>query len=76
MLGAPYQNPHAFGAHVAVVQVDPDTGQVKLLRYVAVHDCGRIINPLLVRGQVHGGIVQGLVRPCGRGWCIAQKGSR
>jgi carbon-monoxide dehydrogenase large subunit len=60
VLGAPYQNPHAFGAHVAVVQVDPDTGQVKLLRYVAVHDCGRIINPLLVRGQVHGGIVQGI----------------
>jgi carbon-monoxide dehydrogenase large subunit len=60
VLGAPHQNPHAFSAHVAVVEVTPDTGEVKLLRYVAVHDCGRIINPLLVRGQVHGGIVQGI----------------
>jgi carbon-monoxide dehydrogenase large subunit len=60
VLGAPYQNPHAFSAHVAVVEVDRDTGEVTILRYVAVHDCGRIINPLLVRGQVHGGIVQGI----------------
>ncbi len=60
ILGAPYQSPHAFSAHVAVVEVDPDTGEVTILRYVAVHDCGRIINPLLVRGQVHGGIVQGI----------------
>jgi carbon-monoxide dehydrogenase large subunit len=60
VLGAPYENPHAFSAHVAVVEVDRNTGEVKLLRYVAVHDCGHIINPLLVRGQVHGGIVQGI----------------
>lgn len=60
VLGAPYQNPHAFSAHVAVIEVDPDTGEVEILRYVAVHDCGHIINPLLVRGQVHGGIVQGI----------------
>jgi aerobic carbon-monoxide dehydrogenase large subunit len=60
VLGAPYQNPHAFGAHVAVVEVDRDTGEVTILHYVAVHDCGRIINPLLVRGQVHGGIGQAL----------------
>jgi aerobic carbon-monoxide dehydrogenase large subunit len=60
VLGAPYQNPHAFSAHVAVVEVDRDTGEVTILHYVAVHDCGRIINPLLVRGQVHGGIVQGI----------------
>jgi aerobic carbon-monoxide dehydrogenase large subunit len=60
VLGAPYQNPHAFSAHVAVVEVDPDTGEVAIVRYVAVHDCGRVINPLLVRGQVHGGIVQGI----------------
>jgi aerobic carbon-monoxide dehydrogenase large subunit len=60
VLGAPYQNPHAFSAHVAVVEVDRVTGEVKIVRYIAVHDCGNIINPLLVRGQVHGGIVQGI----------------
>jgi carbon-monoxide dehydrogenase large subunit len=59
-LGAPYQNPHAFSAHVAVVEVDRATGEINIVRYVAVHDCGHIINPLLVQGQVHGGIVQGI----------------
>ncbi|MER3448516.1 MAG: carbon monoxide dehydrogenase [Chloroflexota bacterium] len=49
-----------FGAHVAVVEVDPETGQVKLLRYVAVDDCGRVMNPLVVEGQVHGGVAQGI----------------
>jgi len=49
-----------FGAHVAIVEVDADTGIVKFLRYVAVDDCGRIISPLLVEGQVHGGIAQGI----------------
>ncbi|MCL6480403.1 MAG: xanthine dehydrogenase family protein molybdopterin-binding subunit [Firmicutes bacterium] len=49
-----------FGAHVAVVEVDPETGEVHLQRYVAVDDCGNVINPLLVDGQVHGGIVQAL----------------
>jgi carbon-monoxide dehydrogenase large subunit len=48
-----------FGAHVALVEVDPATGEVKILRYVAVDDVGNIINPLLVRGQIHGGIAQG-----------------
>jgi carbon-monoxide dehydrogenase large subunit len=49
-----------FGAHVAMVEVDPDTGVVDILRYIAVDDCGTIINPLLVTGQVHGGIAQGI----------------
>ena len=48
-----------FGAHVSVVEVDTDTGQVKMLRHFAVDDCGRILNPMLVRGQQHGGIAQG-----------------
>jgi len=47
-----------FGAHVCVVEVDRDTGDVRLLKYVAVDDCGNVINPLLVEGQVQGGIVQ------------------
>jgi len=51
-----------FGTHACVVEVDPDTGVVKFLRYVAVDDCGRVINPLLVEGQVHGGIAQGIAQ--------------
>ena len=53
-------NPYSFGAHVAVVEVERSTGEAKILRYVAVHDCGRIINPKLVEGQMHGGIAQGI----------------
>jgi aerobic carbon-monoxide dehydrogenase large subunit len=49
-----------FGAHVASVEVDPETGRVKLLRYVAVDDVGRVINPMIVDGMVHGGIAQGV----------------
>lgn len=48
-----------FGTHVSVVEVDTETGAVTMLRHVAVDDCGRILNPLLVRGQQHGGIAQG-----------------
>jgi carbon-monoxide dehydrogenase large subunit len=48
-----------FGAHVAVVEIDTETGNVRLKRHIAVDDCGRILNPLLVRGQQHGGIAQG-----------------
>ena len=49
-----------FGAHLAMVEVDPDTGDVKILRYVTVDDCGNVINPMIVAGQVHGGIAQGI----------------
>jgi carbon-monoxide dehydrogenase large subunit len=49
-----------FGTHVALVEVDPETGEVELTRYVAVDDVGRVINPLIVDGQVHGGIAQGV----------------
>jgi carbon-monoxide dehydrogenase large subunit len=48
-----------FGTHVAVVEVDTETGRVELVRHIAVDDCGRILNPLLVAGQQHGGIAQG-----------------
>jgi carbon-monoxide dehydrogenase large subunit len=51
-----------FGTHVAVVEVDPETGQVALQRYVAVDDVGTVINPLIVDGQVHGGIAQGVAQ--------------
>jgi carbon-monoxide dehydrogenase large subunit len=50
---------YPFGSHVAVVEVDIETGAVTLVRHIAVDDCGRILNPLLVAGQQHGGIAQG-----------------
>jgi carbon-monoxide dehydrogenase large subunit len=49
-----------FGAHACVVDVDAETGKVEVVRYVAVDDCGPAINPLLIDGQVHGGITHGL----------------
>jgi carbon-monoxide dehydrogenase large subunit len=49
-----------FSAHIAVVHIDKDTGEVRLVKYVAVDDCGTVINPMLVEGQVHGGIAQGI----------------
>jgi len=49
-----------FGAHIVVTDIDKDTGQVMVRRYVAVDDCGNILNPLIVDGQVHGGVAQGL----------------
>jgi carbon-monoxide dehydrogenase large subunit len=51
-----------FGTHIAVVEVDAETGDIQFRRYVAVDDCGNIINPMLVEGQVHGGIAQGLAQ--------------
>lgn len=51
-----------FGTHVAVVEVDTETGWVDLVRLVAVDDCGRILNPMLVRGQQHGGLAQGIAQ--------------
>jgi carbon-monoxide dehydrogenase large subunit len=51
-----------FGAHACVVEVDPDTGYVKILRYLAVDDVGNVINPMIVDGMVHGGIAQGVAQ--------------
>jgi aerobic carbon-monoxide dehydrogenase large subunit len=51
-----------FGTHIAIVEVDGETGEVKLERYVAVDDVGKVINPLIVDGQVHGGIAQGVAQ--------------
>jgi aerobic carbon-monoxide dehydrogenase large subunit len=55
-------NTYPFGAHVAVVEVDTETGRISLLRHVAVDDCGRVLNPLLAEGQVHGGLAQGIAQ--------------
>ncbi|HLA91945.1 MAG TPA: xanthine dehydrogenase family protein molybdopterin-binding subunit [Actinomycetota bacterium] len=59
-----YQREHTFpfGAHVAVVEVDVETGDVRLIRHVAVDDCGRVLNAMLVEGQVHGGLAQGIAQ--------------
>ncbi|HEY8693037.1 MAG TPA: xanthine dehydrogenase family protein molybdopterin-binding subunit [Chloroflexota bacterium] len=51
---------YPFGTHIAVVEVDPESGDIHFLRYVGVDDAGTILNPLLVEGQVHGGFAQGL----------------
>ncbi len=53
---------YPFGAHVSVVEVDTETGRVTPVRHVAVDDCGRILNPLLVDGQVHGGLASGIAQ--------------
>jgi len=57
---SPPEYTYPFGAHVCTVEVDRETGEISILRYVAVDDCGRVINPMLVEGQVHGGIAQGI----------------
>jgi carbon-monoxide dehydrogenase large subunit len=49
-----------FGAHIVITEVDRETGAIEIKRYVAVDDCGNILNPLIVEGQVHGGVAQGL----------------
>lgn len=51
---------YASAVHVAQVEVDVETGAVKLLRYVVAHDCGKVINPVIVEGQIHGGVAQGV----------------
>jgi aerobic carbon-monoxide dehydrogenase large subunit len=57
---SPVRSTFANGAHAAVVETDPDTAEVRILRYCVVHDCGRLINPRIVEGQVHGGVAQGV----------------
>ena len=57
---APGGETYPFGTHVAVVELDRDTGEIEIVRYLTVDDCGRVINPLLVAGQIHGGIAQGI----------------
>jgi aerobic carbon-monoxide dehydrogenase large subunit len=56
----PYRGATASGCHACILEVDPETLQVEVRKYVVVHDCGRVLNPLLVDGQVHGGVAQGL----------------
>ena len=57
---SPVRSTFAAGAHAAVVETDPETAEVRVLRYAVVHDCGRLINPMVVEGQIHGGVAQGI----------------
>ncbi|HZD79904.1 MAG TPA: xanthine dehydrogenase family protein molybdopterin-binding subunit, partial [Actinomycetota bacterium] len=66
---------YPFGAHLAVVEVDIETGEARLVRHVAVDDCGRILNPLLVDGQVHGGLAQGVAQALYEGVAYDELGS-
>ncbi|HEX4834708.1 MAG TPA: xanthine dehydrogenase family protein molybdopterin-binding subunit [bacterium] len=56
----PAQGTFSNGVHACVVEVDPDTGMLTVHQYLVVHDCGRVINPLILDGQIHGGVAQGL----------------
>ena len=68
------QSPVSFGAHAVVVEVNRDTMAVKILRYVGVHDCGQIINPMIVEGQIHGGIAQGIGQALTEGIAYTEDG--
>ncbi|MEO5709486.1 MAG: molybdopterin cofactor-binding domain-containing protein, partial [Nocardioidaceae bacterium] len=57
---SPIRSTFASGMHAAVVDVDRETCEVRILRYAVVHDCGRLINPMIVEGQIHGGVAQGV----------------
>jgi CO/xanthine dehydrogenase Mo-binding subunit len=57
---SPPRSTFANGMHAAIVETDPDTAEIKILRYCVVHDCGTLINPRIVEGQIHGGVAQGV----------------
>ncbi|MFC4063223.1 aerobic carbon-monoxide dehydrogenase large subunit [Planomonospora corallina] len=57
---SPIRSTFASGMHAAVVETDPLTAEVRILRYAVVHDCGNLVNPMIVEGQIHGGVAQGV----------------
>jgi CO/xanthine dehydrogenase Mo-binding subunit len=57
---SPHRSTHSNGVHVAEVKVDEETGHVEVQKYAVAHDCGTIINPMLVDGQIHGGVAHGI----------------
>ncbi len=57
---SPQRSTFASGMHAVIVETDPDTAEIKILKYAVVHDCGRLINPMIVEGQIHGGVAQGV----------------
>jgi carbon-monoxide dehydrogenase large subunit len=65
---------YPFGTHIAIVEVNPETGDIALKRYIAVDDCGPHINPVIVEGQIHGGIVQGVAQALWEGVIYDENG--
>ena len=57
---SPLRSTFAAGMHAAVVETDTETAEIRVLRYCVIHDCGRVVNPLILEGQVHGGVAQGV----------------
>ncbi|WP_368070419.1 aerobic carbon-monoxide dehydrogenase large subunit [Nitriliruptor sp.] len=57
---SPVRSTFANGMHAVIVEIDPDTSDIEVLRYAVVHDCGKLLNPRIVAGQVHGGVAQGI----------------
>jgi CO/xanthine dehydrogenase Mo-binding subunit len=57
---SPVRSTFASGMHAVVVETDPDTAEIRVLRYCVVHDCGTLVNPMIVEGQIHGGVAQGV----------------
>ncbi len=57
---SPERSTFANGMHAVIVETDPDTAEIKILKYAVVHDCGNLINPMIVEGQIHGGVAQGV----------------
>jgi aerobic carbon-monoxide dehydrogenase large subunit len=57
---SPERSTFASGMHAVVVETDPDTAEIRILKYAVVHDCGNLINPMIVEGQIHGGVAQGV----------------
>lgn len=66
---------YPFGTHICVVEVDPDTGKTKILRYIAADDVGNVINPMIVDGQIHGGIAQGVAQALYEGAVYDENGT-
>jgi len=57
---SPPRSTFASGMHAVIVETDPDTAEIRILKYAVVHDCGHLINPMIVEGQIHGGVAQGV----------------
>jgi carbon-monoxide dehydrogenase large subunit len=57
---SPKSGTFGYGMHAAIIEIDPETSETRILRYVVMHDCGRVINPLIVDGQLYGGLTQGI----------------
>jgi carbon-monoxide dehydrogenase large subunit len=57
---SPERSTFASGMHAVIVETDPETAEIKILKYAVVHDCGNLINPMIVEGQIHGGVAQGV----------------